>query len=144
MPLYHPHDTFVRRLKEYDPMLRVRWSDYARSWQLERKMRHGKSSYGNSPNPDVNRRYQDGYVHVFSIPYEWLDGRVFKALDLADLWKMGGAKALNRRMDQEIEAKEERDARNQKDDLRYVANDMFTAMQYRGGSRVGYGGRLGN
>lgn len=144
MPLYHAPESFVKRLAKYDPMLRVRWSDYERCWLIERKARRGRFEYGTSPNPEVRQRFHDGYVHVFSVPQAWLDDRVIKALGMGDLWKNGGARELNRQMDDAIEYKERRDDWNQKDDLRYIANEMFNYKSHLEGSRLGYGGRVGS
>lgn len=133
---FHPPERFVQRLREYDPLLRVRWSNYKKCWLLERKIRHGRPGYGDSPNPDVNQRFHDGYIHVFSVPHYALDNRVFLALGEGDMWRQGGAKSLNQQMDSFNEETENRSARKQRDDLKQIGGDMWDYMARLRKSRI--------
>lgn len=137
MPLYHPPKDFVKRLTNYDPLLRVRYSDHKKAWLVERKVRRSRLTYGNSPDPDVRQRTHDGYIHVFSTPV--LDGRVFIALEEGDMWRMGGAAALNRKLDEELEQSEYLGEINQQADLRHIAGEMWDSMARKRNARLNMG-----
>jgi len=38
MPLYTPSKSFVERLAQFDPLLRIRWGDHSLCWLIERKL----------------------------------------------------------------------------------------------------------
>lgn len=137
MPLYHAPREFVQRLKEYDPLLRVRYSDFKKAWLIERKVRRSRLAYGNSPDPEVRRRTADGYIHVFSTPF--LDDRVFLALAEGDMWRMGGARGLNQRLDAELEQTERLGEINQQVDLRHIAGEMWDSMARKRNARLNMG-----
>ena len=136
MPLYHAPKSFVQRLHDYDPLLRVRWSDFKGCWLIERKVRRTRLTYGDSPDPEVRRRTAEGYLHVFSVPHNQLDGRVFLLLAEGDMWKQGGAAGVNRRLDEELERTEYLGELNQRNDLRYVASEMYDSIKRKNRARL--------
>lgn len=115
-------------------MLRVRWSDFKKAWLVERKVRRQRLTYGESPDPEVRQRCHDGYLHVFSTPQ--LDGRVWLALEEGDMWRHGGAKAFNQRLDEDIEYQERLGEINQQADLRHIAGEMWDAMARKRRARL--------
>lgn len=135
MPLYHPYPGVVKELTEFDPKLRVRWSDYRKCWFLERKMVHGRFGF-TSVDPDRQIQVKDGYISICTLPYNYLDGRVINMLKATDLWSQGGAKTVNQKLDDFYHAKYARDDENQRSDLRYIANEMFNYAQRRAGLRL--------
>ena len=110
MPLLTPPKLFVERLRAFDPMLRVRWSDGQNRWRLERKVTRGTMwppSFVESPEQAEDwRAANEGYTLVATVKQGELTDRVFVALAKADLWCMGGAEkvcAALDRGDQELE-----------------------------------------
>ena len=110
MPLLTPPRLFSERLKAFDPMLRVRWSDGQNRWRLERKVTRGimwpPSAVGGPGQQEDRQSAAEGYTLVATVKQGELTDRVFVALAKADLWRMGGAEkvceALDRG-DQELE-----------------------------------------
>lgn len=94
MPLHYPPSSFVRRLREFDSSLRIRWSDAKTCYLLERKVTRGRQ-----PDPacyedwDEYVAARDGYVTCFPVAPHELDDRVIMTLMASDLWTTGGANA---------------------------------------------------
>lgn len=133
-----PPPEFVRKLHAYDPDLRVVWALRGRDrWLLERRVRRSRVEYGAvSPNPDVRRRFRDGYIHVVDAPPRGLNERVLLALWQTDLWRQGGAKAVNAELDAYHEARYNKEARGQREDARQIARDMWDFLAWRRKGRV--------
>lgn len=101
MPLHHPPSEFVRRLRAFDPHLRIRWSDPKECYLLERKVSRGKH-----PDPACYEDWdeyvgaRDGYTTCFPVAPHELDDRVIVTLMATDLWTTkGGADAEADRME---------------------------------------------
>jgi len=132
-----PPKDFVRTLRAYDRDLRVVWSPTRTCWLIERKVRRARLWYGGeSQDPDVKRRYLDGYVHVGNVPYGALDELVIINLWKSDMWTQGGAKAVNAVLDDYWETKERTEARTQRDDLRHMAGEMYDYIAWRRKGRI--------
>ena len=136
-----PPAAFVKKLRAYDPDLRVRWSPTKECWLLERRVRRARTWYGGeSPDPDVKRRYLDGYVHVGSVAPRGLNELVLLHLWHNDMWTQGGATAVNAALDDYWETKERADARTQRDDLKAIAGDIWDHLAWRRRSKIVVGG----
>lgn len=132
-----PDPAFVKQLKSYDRDLRVVWSPSKECWLIERKVRRARLWYGGeSHDPDVKRRYLDGYIHVGNVAPRLLDERVILNLWKNDMWAHGGAKAVNAALDEYWETKDQREDRTQRDDLKAVAGEMYDFLRWRGKGRV--------
>lgn len=131
-----PDPRFVKKLHAYDPDLRVVWSATRECWLIERKIRRSRLEYGDSPDPDVQRRYHDGYIHVGNVPPRELSELVLLNLWKSDMWSQGGAKAVNAVLDDIYEAHERHEAKTQRDDYRQVAADMWDRIAWLRRGRV--------
>lgn len=102
MPLYTPPKTFVKELRSFDPLLRVRWSDMEHRWRIERKITHARSI---DPDRFRSQDYEefvarrDGYLPILFCKYHQLDERIFHVLYAADLHRAGGAKKVADELD---------------------------------------------
>ena len=91
MPLYTPPASFVKRLHDFDPLLRLRWSDAKGHYLLERKVTRGAD-----PDPacyadwDQYVAAREGYVWVMDLGIGELDDRVFWTLWANDIQRLGG------------------------------------------------------
>mgnify|MGYP001577194306 FL=1 len=127
-----PPAAIVNKIKSYDPALRVVWSPLKECWLIERRVRRARLWYGGeSQDPDVKRRYLDGYIHVGNVAPRLLDERVLLNLWKNDMWAHGGAKAVNAAMDDYYETTERRDDVAQRDDCRQVAKEMWSYVDWR-------------
>lgn len=132
-----PDPRFVRKLRAYDPDLRVRWSPSRECWMIERKIRRTRPcAYVDSPDPDVRHRAVEGYIHVGNVHPQMLDERVLLTLWQNDMWRQGGAKEVNRVLDDFYEAKEARDDKTQREDLKHVAGEMWDYIAWRRKGKV--------
>jgi len=126
MPLHHPPSSFVQRLQDVDPHLRLRWSDAESRYRLERKV-----SRGRQPDPACYAAWddyvcaRDGFAFVFPCQGRELDDRVIATLFASDLWRRGGAEVVT----DEMEAGEAEAAELQRtkwlDDIRDETKDWF-------------------
>ena len=132
-----PPAAIVNKITSYDPALRVVWSPSRECWLIERRVRRARLWYGGeSHDPDVKRRYLDGYIHVGNVAPRMLDERVLLNLWKNDMWALGGAKAVNASMDEYWETKDRQEDRTQRDDLKRVAGDMWDFLAWRRKGRV--------
>ena len=132
-----PNPQFVRKLRAYDPDLRVVWSLTKDCWLIERKVRRGRPcEYVTSPDPDVVRRTREGYVHVGNVPPRGLDELVLLNLWKQDMWRQGGAKYVNHMLDTIHEEQDARDAQTQRDDYRQVAAEMWDSLAWKRGGKI--------
>lgn len=133
----NPNPAFVRKLRAYDPDLRVIWSAHKECWLIERRIRRGRPlAYADSPDPDVVRRVRDGYIHVGNVPPRGLDELVLLNLWKQDMWQQGGAKVVNAVLDDYWETKDRKDDRNQRDDLKQVAADVWDRIAWLRRGRI--------
>lgn len=120
MPLFDVPRTFTEQLKAYDQALRCRWSDARNCYLIERKVSRGrpipppKSIDPDDPdsmmtpedaathNREIHDEYLaacDGYTILLNVDRDALDSRVFFTLWSTDIWRQGGADAVNARID---------------------------------------------
>ena len=95
MPLHCPPPEFVKRLRAFDPALRMRWSDKKECYLVERKV-----SRGQQPDPSCYTDWdeyvaaRDGFTTCFPVAPHELDDRVIATCMATDLWTTkGGADA---------------------------------------------------
>ena len=132
-----PDPAFLKKLRLYDPDLRVVWSLRRECWLIERQIRRGKPCLTfDSPDPDAARRARDGYVHVGNVPPRMLDERVLLNLWQNDMWKHGGAKAVNQALDDYYADRDTKSARDQRDGLKQMAADMWDRIAWMRGGRI--------
>lgn len=120
MPLFDVPETFAQELRTYDPDLRCRWSDARQCYLIERKVSRGKQwPPPAKADPDDNEQMLtpaecdqhnreildewtaacEGYVILLNVERDSLDNRVFYTLWATDIWRQGGADAVNERID---------------------------------------------
>lgn len=98
IPLFDAPKSFVRQLKSFDPLLRIRWSDWEERWRLERRITHARSI---DPGLFLATDYEefvarrDGYLPILFCRKEQLDERIFETLWMADMHRHGGAKRMH-------------------------------------------------
>lgn len=100
MPLFDAPKAFVQRLRAYDNMLRIRWSDFERRWRIERKIAHARSIdpglYKESDYEQFVAR-REGYLPILFCQREQLDNRILYTLWASDMQRQGGgAKVADR------------------------------------------------
>ena len=104
MPLFDAPKGFVKRLRAYDCLLRIRWSDYEARWRIERRLTHARSI-----DPGLFREHQyeefvarcGGYIPVLYAGREQLDNRVLFTLFVNDIQRLGGAQRVAEMMERE-------------------------------------------
>ena len=98
MPLYSAPTRFVADLRAYDPLLRVRWSDYWQEWRIERKITRGRwidpSTYPEDHWDDYVAA-RDGYLCVLTCDQNQLDTRILQTLWASDVQRRGGAEVVD-------------------------------------------------
>lgn len=131
MPLFTPPKGFVSRLRAYDHLLRVRWSDFEWRWRIERKITFGRSI---DPGQFKERHYEEfvarcaGYVPILFAQKNQLDNRVIFTLWAADIQRQGGAEAVAKRKDEEEEAYRMKSRARWLDDVYGQAKDYYNFM----------------
>ena len=131
MPLFTPPQGFVERLRAYDHLLRVRWSDYEQRWRIERRI-----TFGRSMDPDLfkEQHYEEfcarreGYVPVLYCRKEQLDNRVLFTLWAADIQRQGGAVAVAKRIEEQEDAYRMKSRARWMDDVYNQAKDYYNWM----------------
>jgi len=104
MSLYDAPKSFVQRLRAYDPLLRIRWSDWEQRWRIERRITFGRSI---DPGLFKESQYEEfvarcqGHIAVLYCQKEQLDTRVFFTLWMNDIQRQGGSKAVADRLEEE-------------------------------------------
>ena len=144
MPLYSPPKSFMTRLQCYDPLLRVRWSDFEERWRIERKIVHARSI---DPALFKEQHYEEfcarreGYVPVLYCHKEQLDNGVLLTLYAADIQRQGGAAAVAKRLDEEESAYRRKSRARWLDDVYLQARDYYNIANSLTSTRrsLGYG-----
>jgi hypothetical protein len=140
-----PDPSFVRDLKAYDPLLRVRYGIHTEKWILERKMPTRSPQYlAERPASERSARAKDlalgwaqGYVHVLSVDPSLLAWHhVAPALRDADLHFAGSWKALNQRLDDAEAAWYAAKDREQTDWAQQASYEAFDHLGYLEKRRV--------
>lgn len=128
MPLFDAPKSFVRRLQSFDPLLRVRWSDWEQRWRIERRITRGKSM---DPGLFLASDYEEfvarcaGYLPILFCRKEQLDERVFETLYMADMHRQGGAVRVHEEAERMAEEKRQRSRARWLDDIYYKAKERW-------------------
>jgi len=141
-----PEASFVKDLHAYDPKLRVRWARHTEKWFIERKMekRHPQLT-SEQPLPesrvglqrDLWESWQEGYVHVLSVPREMLHwSQVVEALAKFDAQRQGSMAAINRMLDAEDEQWEKQGDRKIENYVEAATDDAYEHLAWASGRRV--------
>jgi len=131
MSLYDAPKSFVRRLQAYDPLLRIRWSDWEQRWRVERRLTHARSI-----DPGLFREHQyeefiarcDGYIPALYCQKEQLDERVFFTLWCNDIQRHGGGKAMADLLEREEAAYRSKSRAKWLSDVYDQAKDYYGLM----------------
>src|SRR3990170_1911820 len=103
---YSVPDHVVAAVRRYDPALRLRWGRASHRMRLERQVARGMDPEGFRHDPDGFDMARQGYVLVTTFPpCEEAWARLQAYLWYGDVWRRGGAKAV----DVELRAAEARD-----------------------------------
>ena len=139
-------DSVDRDLKAYDASLRLRWGPHTSLWYLEKKLDVRHPSLGKErPNPlgtsprcrDLWEGYRDGYAIVMCVHPSLCTSRIIlEALRNTDLHALGGAEALNRRLDAIQEAEDKAQDRVLDTFLQGASRDLFDRAQWMGKRRI--------
>ena len=139
-----PPPTVVADLRAYDPELRLRWARRRRLWCIERRMPPRHAQYlGEQPrasddrSQDLRDGWVQGYANVMFVHPALLGSpAMWEALAGADLWRQGGAEALNRMLDEQEAAKERAVDQHIHNVNAAAASEMFDRIAWLDGRRV--------
>ena len=131
MPLFDAPRGFVSRLRAYDHLLRIRWSDWEQRWRIERKLTNARSI-----DPDLFREHQyeeflarrEGYIPVLYAGREQLDNRVIFTLWVNDIQRQGGSRTVADRLEQEEAIYRSRSRAKWLDDVYVQAQERYAYM----------------
>lgn len=134
---HHAPPWFINEMKIFDPELRVRWSEKANIFMLERKIANSKPVDTKKDSfSDEYIRAREGYVLVALIPHDKFSREIFNILRINDLWSNGGWEHMARTIE-ELEAEEEQKRWQRfSDDIVSHSKEIFEWMQYRDGERI--------
>jgi len=127
MPLFTAPKHFVQRLQEFDPLLRIRFSDYENRYRIERKVRQKRNVDG-LINPEERIAAHDGYECVLKVRANQLDARVFYTLWWGDIQRIGGPDAYMAQLDREDAAREEQRQTRFLDLIETATRDRYNYM----------------
>ena len=136
---YSIPDRFIRELKDYDPLLRVRWASGEKLVRLERKVsiRHDVTLIGDAEVDEdtAARLYDDvhtvreGYMLITKFPpgeSQW--PKILYTLFMSDVQRLGGAAKISQAIEDQEEFNKARRTWNRRDDFRHMASDLFRHM----------------
>jgi hypothetical protein len=131
-------DWFLKELKIFDPLLRVRWSARMELWHIERRVMRGlhPGTIKTDEWHDEYIRARDGYVHVCSVPPGKLTPHVFERLKAADLWSHGGWKKVADQLDEFDQVEEEKKWEVFSRDLTDLSKSVYDLLKLRDGRTV--------
>ena len=132
-------DHFIRELRDYDPLLRVRWASGERLVRLERKVTvcHDITLVGDAEvDDDTARRLyddvrtvRDGYMLITKFPpgeAQW--PKILYTLFMSDLQRLGGGTRIAQAIEDREDFDKARRTWNRRDDFRHMASDLFRHM----------------
>lgn len=141
----HAMPGFIRDLRAYDRLLRVRWAEHQGVWFIERKLpprnpqflAEQKNPWGSPRGLDLFDGWKDGYVHVLSVHPDLLAWSVV-APELArcDSQRAGSFDKLNAELDAAEAAWEAEQARTRKTWLEGASRETHDLLAWRQGRRV--------
>jgi len=129
---------FLKELKTFDPLLRLRWSPRMELWQIERQVVRGlhPGTIRCDNWHDDYIRARDGYVLVACVPPGRLTPHVFERLKAADLWSNGGWKEVADRLDAFDEAREEKRWELFSRNITDLSKSVYDLLKMRDGRTV--------
>jgi len=129
---------FLKELREFDPELRLRWSQRLEIWQLERRVTKSlhPGTIRNDGYHDDYIRAQDGFILVASIPHGTFGRHIFERLRAADLWSAGGWAKVVREIEEFEEAEEEIKWTKFGEALKEESKDLYELMKIRDGRSI--------
>ena len=132
MPLHSAPRSFVRLLKEFDPQLRIRFSDSENRYRIERRVERPRPPQY-VRNPEDRKAAIEGYECVLRCKANQLDGRVFYTLWHDDIWRIGGA---DKYMDQLAREDADREMKRRERFLDLVEGKAREAYRYMNSVRT--------
>lgn len=112
---------FREELKRFDKQLDFEWNGKKQEWQIV--------GTDLKKNRYIIKRFPLGTIHTIGLP-------VLQELYECSPIKQGGAKALNRRIDELIEAEEKVEEQQMQDKINERLEDAWMHFQYKEGLRV--------
>jgi len=133
-----PPGWFLLELEAFDPLLRLRWSDQKKMWQLERKVTVGlpPESFRKDTEHDDFIRAREKYVLVASIPAGGLNRQIFDNLRASDLWAQGGWDKVERDLVEAEKVAEEKSWLDFGEEVRFKAADAYEHWKCKTGQTV--------
>lgn len=133
---YSVPDHVVAGLRQYDPLLRLKWGRAEGTVRLERKVTRPLSGEVFTLASEVPlEAYDDfescdeGYSLITKFPpYESNWPKILYTLALTDLQRIGGARAVSDMLEADEQYKKERRTWNRRDDFREMAVDLYKHM----------------
>lgn len=124
---YSVPDHVVRRMKELDPDLRLKWDQKKGEVRVERKVTRGKPL-----NPDLLSNpadYQmaiDGYCLWLSfLPGDMKWDMLLYTIQCLDMWKRGGYKAIDAQLNADEQREKEEGRASWRSDVHHMSAEMF-------------------
>jgi hypothetical protein len=147
---YTPPSHVIRRMRAFNPRLRLRWSHQLEAWVVEIKA--NRALYTGDVSPEAHYAVRtDGAVVERDAWIRWRDGYwllgEWQAQPMLGDWcvhnlqryafdRLGGAKGVERLLD----AIEERERRSREslhaDELNTLSHDLYSTMAWKGGTRA--------
>ena len=144
-----PMPGFVRDLRAYDPMLRVRWAQHTGQWLIERKLpprsrqylREQPHTWTSARQRDVWESWKDGYLHVAFVRKDLLHWPLVEPfLRALDREAQGGTwDQLMTAMDEADEAMEQDRLRAQQNEIEAVTSEAYDDLAWMQKRRVAGG-----
>lgn len=140
---YSIPDRFVREIHDYDPALRIRWGHAEGRVRVERRVRHAPAPSQATPFDDATA-LREGYMLVLKfLPYEHNWPLILFTLAQTDLQRLGGAKALAARLENQEQYEKARRQWNRRDDFRVMGRELYRIMNTIRTVPEGAGHRVG-
>jgi hypothetical protein len=140
-----PPSSFVKDLRAYDPLLRVRWGRHTQMWVIERKMREQNPQYvaerpaewsRSARRRDLWEGWREGHVNVMFVHRDLLGTPVFEALAECDTYRHGGFERYAAKLDAADEAWERSKDRDIQTYTEAAAYDFHDSLAWREGRKI--------
>ena len=129
---------FLRELKAFDSLLRVRWSVKRHLWQLERKVLnslHPGTIKCEEQDDDVIRA-REGYLLVGVINPGMFSRTIFDKLRASDLWANGGWQAMVKKIEEAEDESERLEDEAFAREIQEQSADVYDMLKIRDGRSV--------
>lgn len=117
----------VNEIKNLDPDLRLAWDKVKREVRVERKVTRGKPLDASLLlNPVEQQMAKDGYCLWLSFtpsPEKW--DMLLYTIKCLDMWKRGGAEAIDMQLNADEEREKEQGRRSWRSDVHHMSAEMF-------------------